>query len=326
MMTNLHLPALDIVIVNWNAGPALLECLRSVAQSAHEGWLLNRVVVVDNASTDGSADRLDGLGLPLTVIRSSRNCGFAAACNLGAQGATAEYLLFLNPDTRLTSDALGKSIQCISASEQNKIGILGIQLVDENGNVSRTCARFPSVSMFLTRMLGLGRVLRRYFPEHFYTEWDHKSSRPIEQVMGAYFLVRSSLFKKLGGFDERFFVYFEEVDFSLRARYAGWDTYFLASAQCYHRGGGSSDQIKARRLYYSLQSRLFYAFKHFGRGKTAVLVLATLLIEPISRIAQGIIRASPKGVFEVLHGYALLYLALPRMLARTRRLRASNPG
>jgi GT2 family glycosyltransferase len=281
-------------------------------------------VIVDNASTDSSADHLDGLDLPLEVIRNTENRGFAAACNQGAQGATAEYLLFLNPDTKLVREAITKSIACMSATEQKEIGILGIQLIDEDGNISRTCARFPAPSMFLTKMLGLNRLLRRYFPEHFYTEWDHKNSRVVEQVMGAYFLVRNSLFRKLGGFDERFFVYFEEVDFSLRAKYAGWDTYFLASVQCYHRGGGSSDQVKARRLYYSLQSRLFYAFKHFGRSQTAVLVLATLFIEPFSRIIQGIISASPKLVWEVLHGYALLYIAMPRILAAGRRSRMSS--
>jgi GT2 family glycosyltransferase len=325
-MTNSHLPEVDIIIVNWNTRDALRECLRSIAQSAQDGWLLNRVVIVDNASTDSSADHLDGLGLPLEVIRNTENRGFAAACNQGAQGATAEYLLFLNPDTKLVPEAITKSIACMSATEQKEIGILGIQLIDEDGNISRTCARFPAPSMFLTKMLGLNRLLRRYFPEHFYTEWDHKSSRIVEQVMGAYFLVRNSLFRKLGGFDERFFVYFEEVDFSLRAKYAGWDTYFLASVQCYHRGGGSSDQVKARRLYYSLQSRLFYAFKHFGRTQTAVLVLATLFIEPFSRIIQGLISASPKRIWEVLHGYALLYMAMPRILGTGRHSRMSNQG
>jgi GT2 family glycosyltransferase len=323
-MTNSSLPEVDIIIVNWNTRDALRECLMSIAQSVQEDWLLNRVVIVDNASTDGSADHLDGLGLPLEVIRNTENRGFAAACNQGAQGTTAEYLLFLNPDTKLVPEAITKSIACMTRTEQKEIGILGIQLIAEDGTISRTCARFPAPSMFLTKMLGLNRLLRRYFPEHFYTEWDHASSRIVEQVMGAYFLVRNPLFKKLGGFDERFFVYFEEVDFSLRAKYAGWDTYFLASAQCYHRGGGSSDQVKARRLYYSLQSRLFYAFKHFGRGQTAVLILATLFIEPFSRIIQGIISASPKRVWEVLHGYALLYLAMPRILSAGRHSRVSN--
>jgi GT2 family glycosyltransferase len=317
-------PKLDIIVVNWNAGAALRECLQSVVASDNTGFELDRVVVVDNASSDGSAKQLHVPGLPLVVIENAENRGFAAACNQGAQNSRADHLLFLNPDTKLFSDTLARSIQWMCSPEAQSTGILGVQLVGEDRGVSRTCARFPKPSMFLAKMFGVNRPLRRYIPEHFYSDWDHKDSRYVDQVMGAYFLVRNPLFQQLDGFDERFFVYFEEVDFSLRAKRTGWNTYFLSSAQCFHRGCGTTDQIKARRLFYSLQSRILYAFKNMGGAQAWALFLATLVIEPLTRIFQGAIRLAPAQVAEVAHGYGLLYGNLAAVLDRVNRSYKGN--
>lgn len=307
-------PKLDVVVVNWNAGKALRQCLESLAAAAQDGFDLNQVVVVDNGSSDGSASQLRGIALPLTIIENGENRGFAAACNQGARNSQADYLLFLNPDTVVFGDTLAKSMQWMASQEAETVGILGVQLLDDDGKVSRSCARFPKASMFLAKMLGLNRVVRRYIPEHFYAEWDHKDSRYVDQVMGAYFLVRKSLFQYLGGFDERFFVYFEEVDFSLQARRSGWMTYFLASAQCFHRGCGTTDQIKARRLFYSLHSRILYAFKNMGKAQAWGLLLATLFIEPLTRIFQAISRFSAAQAAEAANGYWLLYTKLPAII------------
>src|SRR6185503_16033407 len=111
----------------------------------------------------------------------------------------------------------------------------------------RTCARFPTPGRFFAKMLGLDRILPGIFPSHFMTEWDHATNREVDQVMGAFFLVRRSAYEALAGFDERFFVYFEEVDFALRARARGWSTYYLTQARAYHEGGGSTKQIRPAR-------------------------------------------------------------------------------
>lgn len=309
-------PKLDVIIVNWNAGPALRECLQSLAAAEQIGFELDRVMVVDNASDDSSAKDLNGLGLPLTIIQNHENRGFAAACNQGAQNSRAHYLLFLNPDTRVFAHTLAKSAQWMSYPDAKDTGILGVQLIGEDGEISRSCARFPRTSMFLAKMLGMSRFLGRFVPDHFYSEWDHKDSRHVDQVMGAYFLVRRKVFEQLRGFDERFFVYFEEVDFSLQARRAGWKTYFLASTRCFHRGCGTTDQVKAYRLFYSLQSRILFAFKNMGRVQACWLTIATLLIEPLSRILEGAIRLSPLRFSEVVHGYWLLYGSLPSIFRK----------
>ncbi len=310
----MRLPVLDIVIVNWNAGVALRDALQSIADSSRTGYQFGRVVVVDNASRDRSADGLVFSNLPLRVIRNAENRGFAAACNQGDKESQADYVLFLNPDTRVFPETLAKTLEWMRRPDAVRVGIAGVQLVDDRGQVARTCARFPRPAMFLTKMFGMGAALRHYVPEHFYLEWDHRETRMVDQVMGAYFLVRNDVFRQLGGFDERFFVYFEEVDFSIRAKRAGWETWFISDIQCYHRGCGTTDQIKAKRLYYSLQSRILYGFKHWGRSKAVGMMLATLLIEPFSRAAQALVRGSGSGVAEVMQGFWLLWKAVPRIL------------
>jgi N-acetylglucosaminyl-diphospho-decaprenol L-rhamnosyltransferase len=134
--------------------------------------------------------------------------------------------------------------------------------------------------------------------------------------MGAFFLVRRSLFEELRGFDERFFVYFEEVDFALRAHKAGWRTHYLAEAQAYHRGGGTSEQAKAARLFYSLRSRSLYGFKHFGRIPAISLMLATLFIEPLSRTVYALTKRSGKEVIETIRGYLMLWRDSPNWFRR----------
>ena len=310
-------PTIDIIIVNWNTRQQLQECLSSLSCTRRNGYVVGRVVVVDNGSTDHSADNLSFSNLPLRVIRNDNNRGFSAACNQGVSGSEADYFLFLNPDARLLDDTLEKSVECMSMPEHSHIGILGVQLLCDNGEVARSCARFPTTWSFVSKMTGLNRLFPRTFPDHFYLEWDHLQSCPIEQVMGAYFFVRKSVFDATNGFDERFFVYFEEVDLCLRALQAGWSTYYLATAQCYHSGGGSSGQITAVRLFYSLRSRILYGFKNFKMDSAVALFLSTLLIEPISRVCQAILSGSAARVKGVLHAYLLLWRALPEILGNS---------
>lgn len=307
-------PQLDIIIVNWNAGIQLTETLESIAKTQKIGFRFGRAVVVDNASSDGSTDFPGKIDLPLQVIRNTVNRGFSAACNLGASTGAADYLLFLNPDVTLLNDSLWKPISFMEDAAHKSIGIVGIQLLDGKNNVSRTCARFPTAGRFFAAMIGLNRLFPGAFKDHFMLEWDHKESRTVDQVMGAFFLVRGSLFRSLGGFDERFFVYFEEVDFSLRARKAGFETYFLAEAAAYHKGGGTSDQVRSLRLFYSLRSRLLYAYKHFPRPAATALALGTLILEPFTRILYAGFRLSFREIAETIKAYLRLWRITPGLI------------
>jgi GT2 family glycosyltransferase len=305
------LKKLDIVIVNWNSGEQLKSCLESIAKTDKNGFELNKVVVVDNTSSDNSLLGLEEIDLPLKIIKNSVNRGFAAACNQGAKESDADYLLFLNPDTLLFEDSLSKPIAFMGKVENRNIGIVGIQLVNENKEISRTCAQFPTLGQFVSKIFGLDRLFPRL--SHFMIEWDHKNDRIVDQVMGAFFLVRRELFEKLNGFDERFFVYFEEVDFSYRAKQLGYSSYYLASAQAYHKGGGSSEKVRDVRLFYSLRSRILYGYKHFNWISATFLAFCTLIIEPITRIVFAVMKGAFVDVIETLKAYKLLWSDIPRL-------------
>ncbi|HWR45834.1 glycosyltransferase family 2 protein [Sporomusa sp.] len=304
--------ALDIVIINWNSGDQLKNCLDSIVETDKDNFILERVVVVDNASSDGSSDYLD-FNLPLEIIRNPQNRGFGVACNQGAKESDADYILFFNPDACLYKDSLTKCVAFMDKIENSGVGILGIQLLDQYGIISRTCARFPTLSRFLSKMIGADKIFPRHCRSHFMTEWDHKQSREIDHVIGAFFFVRNNLFKNLGGFDELFFVYLEDLDFSCRARQAGWKSFYLTEAQAFHKGGGTSDQIKATRLFYSLRSRIQYSYKHFNALEALTVLVGTLSIEFLARILFAIGKLSLSDLSETFQGYQKLWVNLPRM-------------
>ena len=302
---------ISIIIVNWNAGHQLRACIDSIAH--YSAGLVQKTVVVDNGSVDGSDGSIENLS-NIDLIRTGSNLGFGKACNLGARQAESEYLLFLNPDAALFPDTLPKAVAFMRDPVNAKVGICGVQLLDQSGHVSRSCARFPSAPGFVAHAVGLDRLFPRL--GHFMAEWDHAQTRKVDHVIGAFFLVRRAMFESLGGFDERFFVYLEDLDFSRRASHAGWRSVYLADAQAFHAGGGTSNQVKARRLFYSLRSRLLYAFKHFYLPGAMVVMLATLLVEPFSRSALAVLRGSWSGLKETWAAYGMLWCWLPQWLLK----------
>jgi N-acetylglucosaminyl-diphospho-decaprenol L-rhamnosyltransferase len=306
---------LDIVVVNWNAGAQLERCIASIAAARQEGFLIHRVVVVDNASSDGSIASLQPHKLPLRVISNPTNRGFAAACNQGAKSSRASYLLFLNPDVVLGSESLTAAVSFMEAPANSAVAACGVQLIDDHGEVARSCSRFPTATHFYTHIFGLNRIFSHRFHDNFMADWDHRETGPVEVVIGALLLVRREVFEMVSGFDERYFVYLEDVDLLHSIHRAGWQTCYLATAQAYHKGGGCSGQAKALRLFYSLRSRIVYCHKHFPWPSFLGVLLATLLIEPFSRFGYSAWRDAPEEMAETLRAYAMLSRWLPQMFS-----------
>jgi GT2 family glycosyltransferase len=305
--------SIHVVIVNWNSGSQLKECLQSFAAAASDAVTVH-LTVVDNASADGSCDGLEGaMSAPLAIIRNADNRGFGAACNQGAAGADADFLLFLNPDTRLMPGSLELPARYLQAPEHKAVGIVGIQLLDADGHVARNTARTPTAWSAVGNSLGLDRLMPSLFPPHFVTEWAHDETQTVDQVMGAYFLVRRSLFEVLGGFDERFFVYYEDLDFSVRAHTQGFSSVYLATVQAFHRGQGTTENATERRMFYFARSKILYALKHFSAFGAFAVVAATLMLEPLARML-----ARPQSASETLRAFGNVWSELPDML-RTRR-------
>lgn len=302
-------PSVHVVIVNWNSGRQLAECLDSFAAVAGDRVATARITVVDNASSDGSCDALPALPA-LVLIRNAENRGFAAACNQGVTGSDADFLLFLNPDTRLMPGALKQPIQFLNAN--SAVGIIGIQLVDEHGHIARNTARMPTPSSMIGNSLGLDRLMPSVFPPHFVTEWAHDETRVVDQVMGAFMLVRRTLFEALGGFDARFFVYFEDLDFARRARDRGFSSVYLATAQAFHRGQGTTASAVGTRTYLFCRSRILFALKYFSKVSAFLVIAVTLVIEPIARLVAALL--ARRSVTEVVRAFARLWSELPAIL------------
>jgi N-acetylglucosaminyl-diphospho-decaprenol L-rhamnosyltransferase len=172
------------------------------------------------------------------------------------------------------------------------VGICGVQVVDDEEKPTISCARFPTLRVLLGEMTGLHLVLPRLFPRHQLTVDETSHSRVVDQVIGAFFFVRRDLFARLGGFDERYFLYFEEVDLALRAHRLGARSYFLKEARIVHAGNVSSNQVRGTRLYHLLRSRLLFAYEHWPRWQAGVLVVLTLSVEPVARVVRAGWRAA----------------------------------
>lgn len=272
-------PSLDVIIVNWNANDVIKTCVQSVFDANAAGVVIDRVVVIDNASSARLPDFAAPWSNKVIVIRNSINVGFAAACNQGSRGSRADYLLFLNPDMKLGVEALTVPATFMQDPEHQDVGICGIRMVDAAGATVPSSRRFPTLGGVLGESTGLSRVWPRAFPPLVIPPSESAAPVEVDQVIGAFFFIRRNLFETLGGFDEQFFVYYEEVDVSYRARQRGHRSMYLPAASAFHHGGFSSGQARWFRLYHSLRSRARYARKHWSLLDRFLLGLATYTIE-----------------------------------------------
>jgi GT2 family glycosyltransferase len=294
---------IDIVIVNWNSGDYLAKCIRSVFASENEN-LIGKVVIIDNNSADGSAGNIIADNR-ITIIRNEENLGFSKACNQGFHICTSDYVLLLNPDAMLLVTTLN---ECINFMNRNKdVDILGCALLDDSGIKTKSCSRFPSPLRIFFDASGLSKIAPGIFnPSTLMTDWDHNESREVNQVMGAFMFMRRKLFDQIGFFDERFFVYYEEVDFSRRLIAAGGKIFYNKDIAAIHSGEGTTKSVKAFRLFLSLRSRLQYAKKHFNTGGYWLVWISTFLIEFFTRTISELLKANITGIKEIVKGYTLL--------------------
>jgi N-acetylglucosaminyl-diphospho-decaprenol L-rhamnosyltransferase len=294
----------DIVIVNWNSGTLLQQCVDSVLASAAAHHIAS-IIIVDNHSTDASISMMPKHP-SIRMIYNNTNVGFSKACNQGFKVAQSDYVLLLNPDTIMYRETIGHCIVYMDAHP--KAGIMGCQLLDEAGRITPSCARFPRAVDFVVHGTGLSRLLPKLFrPATLMTDWKHDESREVDQVMGAFMFIRKSVFKEIGYFDERFFVYFEELDFSLRYRQAGGQIFFNAGIKAIHSGMGTTDKVKAFRLFLSLRSRLQYARKHFSTFGFIAVYLSTFTMEFLMRMLLLMMSARIAELRDLFRGYGMLW-------------------
>lgn len=273
--------SISIIIVNWNTKEFLKRCIDSVPAAC--GKLPYEVVVVDNASSDGSSAYLKEHYPDVVLISNSENYGFARACNQGAFRARGKYLFLLNPDTVLYQDCL---VRLKDFSEQGSwVGIVGARLLDRKGRVQNSVRRFPTLGRLLLRDTVLGRVLPRYRKERLNRYLPLADAAKVDQVSGAAFLIKRELWRALGGMDNRFFMFYEEVDLCLRVKEMGYNVFYLPSASVTHLGGGSRHQARSEVFYYSCRSMFLYLEKHYP---PAVVCLFKCIYKPLFLLELGL--------------------------------------
>ncbi len=296
---------ITILIVNWNSGTLLGKCIDSITASDQDTFKV-QIIIVDNNSTDNS------LGLipknnNIKIIKNRENSGFAAACNTGFRYADGDYILLLNPDVRLYKNTLSKTFNFFI---KNNYDLIGIKQTGKQHITNRGCCRLPTLFNAFNTSTGLSALSPKIFCSYKMLEWNHESSREVDHVMGSFMFFKKELLNKVGGFDERFFLYYEDLDFSTRIRKSGGTIYYWDGALIFHEGGGVSKQIMAKRLFLSLNSRIKYFKKHFSAPQSLIICFTILFVEPLNRILISFMRRNYTTINETIKAYIMLYKKL----------------
>ena len=256
-------PDLTVIVVTWNSSGPLVNCLRAL-EAAREVIPLE-LFIVDNASTDGSADVARQVAPWAQVIENHDNRGFAAANNQGLCRAQGRYVVLLNPDTWLPDDAWGQMVAFLD--EHPNVGVLGPRIVDRDGIIDPRCARrYPSLRSELFEKLRLDRRFphSRLFGDYLMTYWDHKDSREVEALSGACMMIRREVIEDVGLLDEDFFMYGEDVEWCYRIKKTGWQVFFYTQATVMHWGARSSQLVAEQMGIEALRSMYLFFLKTRG--------------------------------------------------------------
>jgi hypothetical protein len=245
-------PRVAVVIVNYNCLEDLPGCIESILASPEQP----EVVVVDNASTDGSVEVIRQRFPSVKIISNDANHGLAAGNNQGIEATTAPFVLMCNPDIRCESVTLGALADCFE--RHPKAGLVGPRLFDRDGNLRTTVASLPRLR---------DAVRGRYW----WSWWHHDTEREVEQVMEACYAVRRDALADVGPLDPLFFLYWEGADLACRLRKGGWQVWFCPSGVGVHRGGATVDRLPWRRIVWSQRGAYRY-FKLHSRIPAPVLV------------------------------------------------------
>lgn len=294
------MPDVDIVIVNYRSAAHTAACVGAACKIARDDGIDVKIIVVNNGDDASHLKALVQKQGPAEIVHNPSNLGFGAACNIGAAGGGSKLILFLNPDALILPGYFKAAAAFMNNSANASVGILGPAIENATGAVSQTCSPLPSVAGLLARTLGL--------TQGFLPAADHAHGGPVGQVMGAALMIRRTLFTALGGFDARYFLYYEDVDLCARAAARGALSYYLPEARVRHIGRVSSSQDTGMALALFLRSRFTYARLHFGVGAQALLVVASYVGELPLRLIKTMFGGHSITGKAVLRAYRLLSL------------------
>jgi GT2 family glycosyltransferase len=286
-------PDVSVVIVNWNTRDILRDCLASIMAQTRAPY---EVIVVDNASRDGSTRMVQTEFPAVRLIANSDNRGFAGANNQGLEVARGRHVLLLNPDTVILDGAIDRMLAWLTARPD--VGCVGCQVMEAPGVIQQTCFADPSPVNLAIVEAGLMR-LAPWLPRlgrPWYRGWDRTTEREVDVVSGMFMLAPRAVLDAVGPLDPAYFVYAEEADWCRRIRAAGWRCVFAPEAQILHLDGGSksTEQIRSRMYVQMQKSHLIYARKH--HGATGYWTVKALFV------GSALLRRAVFGILTVLRG------------------------
>jgi len=294
----------SLIIVNWNTRDILRDCLASVfAQTTGIDF---EVIVIDNASSDGSAEMVKQEFPQVILIENEQNKGFAAANNQGMRIAKGRYILLLNSDTIVLDGAIQKTLAF--AEQHPQAAVVGCKVLNPDRTLQPTCFMFPSLLNLVLSSTYLYKLFpkSRFFGRERMTWWDRNDVRPVDVVTGCFMLVRREAIDKVGMMDEDYFMYGEETDWCWRFQKAGWENLFFPDAQIIHLGGQSSKQVRQAMLIQLRKAILFFLKKnrgmlHYQLGRC--LVVLFFLVRIPYWIIKGIFAVESRRCFEMAQAY-----------------------
>src|SRR5208283_5748939 len=253
---------LSIVIICWNDWKVIENCLRSIMECTHQ--IQYEVIVSDNGSTDGSVEKIRAQFPAVRVVENRANLGFAKGNNAGIHEAGGEYVLILNPDTIVHDGSLDRWIEF--ADLHPEVGAFGCRVNNPDGTYQRSARPFPTISRYLVSAFGLRFLGHLNHPvlSDEYEGWQGDTEREVDWQSGCCVMLRGDLLRKLGGFDERFFYQFEEVDLCRRVWGAGFRIRFTPKVSITHLGGQSVGRFPVRFAIEVCRNGYRYFYKHYG--------------------------------------------------------------
>ena len=252
------MPKISVVIVSWNVCELLRQNLAQLFALRHDDFPVE-VFVVDNGSKDGSAHMVRDEFPWVHLVQNDYNAGFAKACNQAIRMAKGDVILLLNPDTRVESGTLELTHRQLM--EHRDIGVFGVRLLDEKGDVVRSVRRDPTLRDQLAVFLKLPHFFPNINDRYLATDFDYAVSQDVEQIRGSYFAFRREILQYVGMLDERFFIWFEEVDFCRRVRGNDLRIRYCAEAVCRDFVGKSFAQVsvwKKQRMFFTSAWTFFW--------------------------------------------------------------------
>ena len=270
---------ISVIIVSWNAREYLRGCLCSIRDCG--GSDVSEVIVVDNASADGSPEMVAEQFPEVILIQANKNLGFAAANNLGIQRATGAFVAFINSDVIVHPGCFGK-LRAFFESHRDA-GLIGPRIIGADGRVQSTCRRLPTLWNTFYRSIALDALISKWRR----TEANSEEGTEVEALTGCFWLARREAIMEVGALDERFFFYAEDLDWCRRYGDAGWKVMFVPAATATHFGGGSSANAPDRYSIEMLRANLIYWTKYNGVAGKIIFYFTAIIHHAIRIVIRG---------------------------------------